>query len=773
MSPAELIRFRGTVQGVGFRPTVARLAREHGLSGWVRNDGEGVLVSIAGDAARREAFVGDLLRSLPPLAQVDAVERDDLDEAPDRDGFTIEHSAAGSVRTAAGADAVICAACAEEIRDPFSRRYRYPFTCCTHCGPRFSILRALPYDRASTTMAGFTMCVDCQAEYDDPSDRRYHAQPVACGRCGPEATLVRTDGNPVSFASYSMLDDVDACRTLMLRGEIVAIKGLGGYQLCCDATNEAAVARLRERKARPDKPLAMLASDLEQIQRFCTVSEAEAAALHSPAGPIVLLPADGPEQVAPSVAPGQNTLGFMLPSTPLHRILMRLLRCPIVCTSGNRSEEPQCIDEEDMLARLGDIADWALTHNRPIANRVDDSVVRLIAGEIRPLRRARGLAPAPILLHPGFQGAAPLTALGGHLKSTFCLLRGRQAILSPHIGDLDEPRTISDYGHILRTLSALVEHAPDRAVLDLHPGYRTHELARAALPSLPVERVGHHHAHVAACMADNGMAPDAGPVLGIVLDGLGMGEDGTLWGGELLAADFHSAERLAALPATPMLGGDQAARAPWRSALAHLDAALGPDGMAAFADLPAVAALLERRSPLLDQALERAPRASSTGRLFDAVAALLGLHAERTTFEAQAPMALEALAATVAADRGYPMPLGAGPLPRFVLAPMWEALLNDLRAGVSAAMVAARFHEGLAQGLASAAYQLRAGRPALQDVALSGGVWQNAILCERVAALLTSDGWRVLLHRRTPSNDGGIALGQAAIAAARALRAQE
>lgn len=769
----ERIRFRGTVQGVGFRPTVARIARAEGLCGWVCNDGGGVLVALGGAPDAREAFLASLLRQLPPLARVDQIERTPSEEVLS-DGFVIVRSRATRARTAIPPDAVVCGACTAEVRDPSSRRYRYPFTTCTHCGPRFSIVQALPFDRSNTTMRDFPLCPDCRREHEDEADRRYHAQPVACGRCGPTARLVRTDGAPGGPAALSMLDDVDAARALLQRGEIVAVKGLGGYQLCCDATDEAAVARLRQRKRRPHKPLALLAHDLDQIRRLCTISATEEAALCSPANPIVLLSADGAEQVAAGVAPGQATLGIMLPSTPLHQLLTRHLDHPIVCTSGNLTEEPQCTDDDDALQRLGGIADWALVHDRPIANRVDDSVVRVLDGAVRALRRARGYAPAPLSLHPSFAGAVPLTALGGHLKATFCLLRGGQAVLSPHLGDLDEPRTVADYGHILRTLTALLEHAPERLVVDAHPGYRTRQLAEQ-LGELPIDVIAHHHAHAAACLAEHQLPIDTPPVLALVLDGLGMGSDGTLWGGEWLAADFHGVQRLASLPAVPLIGGDRAAREPWRSALAHLVCALGWDTLEACSGIEAVAGLLSRRSPVLELALERAPAASSAGRLFDAVAALLGLCTEAITFEAQAAMALEALVDPRAlAGGGYAIELEAsGEVPRLSLAPMWHAILDDLRSDVPPPVIAARFHEGLARALADTATALRVDRPALTQAVLSGGVWQNAVLLRRTLHHLRAGGWRVLIHRDVPPNDGCVALGQAAIAAARSLDPQE
>lgn len=762
---SEQIRVRGTVQGVGFRPTVARLARELGLDGWVRNDTEGVLITLVGDPERRERFVIALLKNLPPLARVTDVERH---EAPGVtvQGFSILQSDSGRNQTAIAPDAASCPACVQDVRDPFNRRYRYPLTNCTHCGPRYTIITEMPYDRARTTMADFPMCDDCAAEYEDETDRRYHAQPIACHVCGPKVRLGRLDNRPSSFASLSMMDEVDAGGSVLMNGKILVVKGLGGYQLCADATKDDLVRRLREGKGRPDKPLAMMARDLDIIRRCCKVHPKEEAALTSPAAPIVLLDAREDAPISSLVAPNQRTLGFMLPSTPMHHLMLRRMKRPIVCTSGNRSGAPQCIDDDKVSAHFGDLCDWVLTHNRPIAARVDDSVVRLIAGEIRVLRRARGYAPAPMPMPPGLEDAPPILAVGAQYKSTVCLTQDGEAILSPYIGELDNAETQADWKRTIDRFSALIGHQPERIAADLHPAYFATQ--QAADRGLPVVHVQHHHAHIAACMAEHRRPLDAPPVLGIALDGLGYGADGTLWGGEFLSADYRRCVRLGGLRAAPLLGGDRAATQPWRNLYAQLLQA--PELMKTFAEVEAIRDLQARPLRLLDSALEagiNCPSASSAGRLFDAVAAALNLHREQITYEGQAAIALEGMVDDEALHlEGYPIDLIAsdGRL-ALVTASMWAALLADLAAGRPAGEIAARFHRGLAAGIVQAAEQLRGDHT---TVALSGGVWQNRVLTELVEQHLRMAGWTVLLHRALPPNDECIALGQAAVAAARA-----
>ncbi len=755
---------RGLVQGVGFRPHAWRLATECGLTGEVWNDAEGVVVRIWGPAAARRRFLERLCQEVPPLARIDALETRPLSAAPPA-GFRILASHAGAVRTGIVPDAATCPACLAEVRDPDDRRHRYAFTNCTDCGPRLSIVRAIPYDRARTSMAAFTMCRACQAEYDDPGDRRFHAQPDACPRCGPRLWL--------EGARAADADPIAAARALLAAGEIVAIKGIGGFHLAADATNADAVQRLRARKRRYHKPFALMAAGLEVIEPYCAVSEDERALLESPAAPIVILAADGPEAVAPGVAPGQRTLGFMLPYTALHHLLLEGLGRPLVLTSGNRSEEPQVTSNEAARAKLAGIADHLLMHDRAIVNRVDDSVVRVMDGAPRLLRRARGYAPAPLPLPEGLASAPPILAMGAELKNAFCLVQDGQATLSQHIGDLEDAATYADYRANLALYASLLEHEPLIVAVDQHPDYLSTKLGRELGPE--VVAVQHHHAHIASCLAENGVPLAAGPVLGVALDGLGHGEDGTIWGGEFLAADYRGFTRLAHLRPVPMPGGAQAVREPWRNSYAQIRAALGWQRFAReYPDLELYADLQDRPLATLEAMLAKGlncPLSSSCGRLFDAVAAALGICRDRASYEGQAAIELEAsidAAALAAAGDGYPLAIerAAGP---WVLdaAPIWPALLADLTRGTPVPVMAARFHLGLTAAILDLVCALGRGR--FETVALSGGVFQNRLLFEGVSGGLRARGFTVLGHRLVPANDGGLALGQAAVAAARAL----
>lgn len=762
---AETIRVAGIVQGVGFRPTVYRLASERGLRGSVRNDGGGVHIVVAGLAEQIDDFVHALARDAPPLARIDHIERSPCNE-PAGDGFRIERSQRDRVQTEVSPDAATCLACLTELRDPSNRRWGHPFANCTHCGPRFSIVSGLPYDRARTSMAAFALCDECALEYHDPDNRRFHAQPNACPRCGPQLRAVPSEGKHHALRSA----------VAWLRDDrIVAIKGIGGYHLACDARSEAAVARLRERKRRPAKPFALLARDLAMIERYCTVSALERSLLQGAAAPIVLLAADGPQALAPSVAPRQNTLGLMLPYTPLHHLLMAQLEAPMVLTSGNVVDEPQCIADDDARARLGAIADGFLMHDRVIVNRVDDSVLRVVGGVPRVLRRGRGLAPASLALPPGFDAAPAVLGLGGELKNTICLLRGHQATLSPHIGDLENLRADAAFHDTVALLQRLYEHRPAIIAVDRHPDFRASRYGRdrAESEGLALVEVQHHHAHIAACLAEHAVPLGSAAVLGIALDGLGWGDDGTLWGGEFLRADYCSCQRLASLRPVPMPGGAQAIYQPWRMAWAYLSqhvdcAALQRE----YRALPFFQGLCDRPLRALE-AMQRAginsPLTSSCGRLFDAVSALLGICNE-ADYEGQPAIELEACAdaAAFGRDEGYPFMLTHEHIDP---APLWPALLADLANKVAIGVVAARFHLGLAQAIVAMVERLtrRDGDPWQHRVALSGGVFQNALLLAELTRRLEAAGFTVLSPSRVPVNDGGLSLGQAVVAAAQSI----
>lgn len=784
------IRVRGRVQGVGFRPTVWRIASRLGLDGDVLNDSQGVLIRVRGVSSTIAALVEELRASPPPLAEITAIETRPC-EGDLASGFVIVDSEAGAhARTEISPDAAMCSVCAAEVLDPFLRRFRYPFTNCTHCGPRLSIVRGVPYDRATTTMAPFPLCQACGAEYRDPGDRRFHAEATACHVCGPTARLIRFDGRAFSFEQHSMLDDVDAALSLIQKGEIVAIKALGGYQLACDATRPEAVALLRQRKRRDAKPFALMARDLDVVRRHATVSDAEAAALASREAPIVLLAATGPEKLPAEIAPGLQTLGFMLPSTPLHLLLLRRMGRPVVMTSGNLSDEPQLIDDAEAAAKLSSIAPYALTHNRDIANRIDDSVVRQMGAKLRVLRRARGYAPASIELPPGFEAAPEILAYGAELKATFCLIKDARAVLSQHQGDLEDALTYDDYRKNLVLYRDLFDHRPAALAADLHPEYLSAKLARATARSdnLPLVEVQHHHAHAAACLAENGRSLNADPVLAIVLDGLGYGSDGAIWGGEFLLADYRRFERLGTFKPVAMPGGAQGIREPWRNLHAHVLSEMGWPAFAMnFGELDLFAALTAKPLASVEAMIKaslNSPNASSCGRLFDAVAAALGICFDRQAYEGEAAGRLEAMVSARSLEEegdalAYPLPIpnlkGSG-LPYIEPLGMWNAVFGDLILKTPAPLIAARFHKGLAKSIAAMALKLArrdedGALPRFDTVVLSGGCFQNKVLFEQVLGRLEDLDFNVLTHSRVPSNDGGVAFGQAVIAAAHLIDA--
>ncbi|MFJ2033711.1 carbamoyltransferase HypF [Streptosporangium sp. NPDC087985] len=748
------IRVEGIVQGVGFRPHVHSLARRLALSGWVGNDGEGVFIEAAGTWENVTRFQEELRGHAPPLAVIHRVTATAVPARGDH-GFHITGSREGGGRaTLISPDVATCADCLAELFDPADRRYRHAFVNCTNCGPRFTIVRDVPYDRPATTMAGFAMCQECTREYLDPHDRRFHAQPTCCPVCGPTLRLIRPgdpdcEGDPVGLAAE-----------LVRSGGVLAVKGLGGYHLAVDAADEEAVRALRSRKHREDRPFAVMVADLDAARTLCELDRDAERLLAGPRRPIVLLPRRPDAPLAEAVAPGDHRLGVMLPYTPLHHLLAREIGRPYVLTSGNLSDEPIAYRDNDAFIRLAGIADRFLTHDRPIHVRTDDSVVLATRGDGLPLRRSRGYAPEPLRLpHPARRA---VLACGAELKNTFCLAKGERAFVSHHIGDLENYETLRSFTEGIDHFRRLFGIIPRLVAHDLHPEYLS---TKYALDVAGVELVGvqHHHAHIASCLADN---RETGPVIGVAFDGLGYGTDGTFWGGELLVADLTGFTRAGCLTPVPLPGGTAAIRHPWRMAAAHLDAAYGgaPPG-----DLP-----VRSRHRSWDDVLAVArsgvnsPLTSSAGRLFDAVAAILGLR-DTVTYEGQAANALEQRADPTE-ESAYPVRLsGAGELLLIQAGDLVRAVVDDLRERTDPAIVSARFHNGLATATAAGCAQLRT-RTGIGTVALSGGVFQNRLLLGRLVRALRHHGFRVLTHRRVPPNDGGISLGQAAVAAARDLR---
>ncbi len=808
---AEKIRVTGIVQGVGFRPNVWRLANQFQLTGDVINDSQGVVINVWGNIEAIERFIEQLKADVPPLARIDQIKRSPLpltDHIPAE--FSIKASQHNAVQTNVTPDAAVCPECMTDTLDPFGRRYRYALTNCTHCGPRFSIVDAIPYDRINTSMKAFELCGDCAEEYQAPTDRRFHAQPNACYFCGPKLSLARVDGNPVCLETLTQLDDVDGACTVLQNGGILAVKGIGGFHLACDATNAAAVQRLRDAKQRYGKPFALMARDTDVIKRYATITAEEVGLLRSAEAPIVIL--QKTTQAPPgikrqfgtiegerpydliaiddNVAPGQNSLGFMLPYTPMHHLMLRRMNRPIIFTSGNQSDEPQVISNDEVATRLGDIVEYVLWHDRDIVNRVDDSVIRMINKEPRLLRRARGYTPAPLPLPEGFEQAPELLAMGAELKNTFCLIKDGNAILSQHIGDLENAITYDDYQNNLALYAQLYQHTPVQVVIDAHPEYLSSKLGRqlAEDKQIDCQEVQHHHAHIAACLAENNYPLAAPPVLGIALDGLGFGGDGSFWGGEFLHCDYLSAERLATFKPVAMLGGAMAMREPWRNTYAQLMAEMGwAELKMNFDELELIEYFESKPLATFNAMLAKgsnAPVASSCGRLFDAVAAAIGICRDGVAYEGQAAIELEAIVDQDALHNenerlAYPFTIPRLTVPGFdVKLPyieplaMWRAILGDLILKTPAPVMSARFHKGLARIIVTMIQKLstRDEQRIIHKVALSGGVFQNKTLFEQVVTRLEQDNFTVLTHKQVPTNDGGIALGQAVIGAARLLK---
>ena len=759
----QRIQVDGIVQGVGFRPFVYRLAHRLDLKGWVANTVQGVRIEVQGTEDVLDRFAQQLRKNAPPMAQVRSLRRRWV-KAPECEAFEIRPSTSRTGRsTLICPDAAVCEDCLAEMRNRADRRYRYPFINCTNCGPRYTIILDLPYDRARTTMSSFNMCPECLAEFEDPLNRRFHAQPNACPICGPRVGLVDRRGKPKGKAGG---ESIEAAARALLAGEVVAVKGLGGFHLAVDAANEAAAYRLRERKRRQDKPFAVMFADLESVRAHCRLNAQAAAVLISPARPIVLLPKKGKRNtLAPSVAPFQNTYGIMLPYTPLHHLLLDAIGGrPLVMTSGNNSDEPIEIENESALSRLGHIADYFLLHDRPIYMRCDDSVFFPADRTLVPIRRSRGYVPRPVSLRAECR---PVLAVGGHLKNTVCLTRGREAFLSQHVGDLDNPDTFRFFSLTVDQMKRLLEVEPVLVAHDLHPDYLSTRWAveRSGLPAVAVQ---HHHAHVVACMAEHGLS---GKVLGISMDGTGYGGDGTVWGGEFLLADEKEFQRTGHLPYWPLPGGEAAVREPWRMARSVFGRVLGVERLDGL-DLGLWEHFGRKKVKLIDRMIERkinCPLSSGCGRLFDAVAALIGLR-RFTLYEGQPAMELESLA-WKADSRQMPVypyeppetvPVEGPLVPD--LGPMFEAIARDVSAGVDAELIALGFHHCLSRVMIELGSRL-AEHHGLNRVMLTGGVFNNRYLLERVGRGLRRGGLKVYSHRRLPPGDGGISLGQAVVAA--------
>jgi len=768
------IRITGIVQGVGFRPFVYKLAHQEHLLGWVKNTSAGVEILVEGQEEAIAHFIDRLSKEAPPLSRIDRIEITPVTENHFTKFEIIESQDIESAFIPISPDISICADCLHELFDPQNRRYLYPFINCTNCGPRFTITKTIPYDRPNTTMADFSLCPDCAAEYHDPENRRFHAQPVACAVCGPHLSLV-LDGQEVKNGSD--VDLIRAVQKLLKDGRVVAIKGIGGFHLACDAQNPEAVAALRERKRRVDKPFALMMPDLEIVERHCFLTPAEVKLLTFKERPIVLLPKKPGSSIVPETAPNQNFLGVMLPYSPLHYLLFYNFdrraynRYPveaIVLTSGNLSEEPIAIDNDQALAQLASLADAFLLHNRPIHIRCDDSVVRSVSlnnePQLYPIRRSRGYAPNPLRLP---WKVPQILGVGAELKNTFCLTRDEYAFLSHHIGDLENYETYRSFEEGIEHYQTLFRIQPEVIAYDKHPNYLStrYALERSHQDQIPCIAIQHHHAHVASCLADNDWQTDE-PVIGVSFDGTGYGDDGAIWGGEFLIASYHTYARAAHLQYFPLPGGDRSIRFPARIALAYLE----HFGIETSEKLPPFQALCADERQLIHSQLKHKinlVNTSSMGRVFDLVASLIGVR-QAINYEAQAAIELEAIASKdvtisypydlLSTQKGFEFPV------QISLVKTIQSILDDFFNGVSPAVISGRFHRTIAEIVLQACQMIRK-KTGIQTIALSGGVWQNITLLEQVFKLLQEAGFRVLTHREIPANDGGISLGQVAIAA--------
>ena len=756
MAARRRLTITGVVQGVGFRPFIYGLAQRHALAGHVGNNSGGVFIEIEGPPSVLDAFQHDILAEAPPLAHIESITATDIPPSGEA-GFVIVHSESSALAsTLLSPDVCVCDDCLRETLDPGDRRYRYPFTNCTNCGPRFTIIRDIPYDRPLTSMSVFKMCPQCQSEYDDPLNRRFHAQPNACPVCGPHVWLEMAGGAGEVVAERD--DALAAVQQLLAAGKILAIKGLGGFHLACDAANDSALALLRERKDRVGKPFAVMARDLQTIRQFAELCDEEIALLTSKERPIVLLKKKESDPLSQLVAPGNPLIGVMLPYTPLHQVLLNDIEfrvAALVMTSGNFSDEPIVRQNESARRRLSHLADAFLMHNRDIVARSDDSVIRVWRGQELPVRRSRGYAPFPVRL---LFKVPPLLAVGGELKATFCLAQDQFAYLSQHIGDMENLETLAAFESAVRHFEHIFRVEPNLVACDMHPNYLSTRWALEQETQKPVIQVQHHHAHIAAVMAEHQLPGDR-PLIAFSFDGTGYGSDGAIWGGEVLIADYRGFERTAHLKYVPLPGGDTAIKRPYRLALAHLwDAGIDWDErLAPVRACPAAERAVLKRQ--LETNLNTVPT-SSMGRLFDAVASLGGVR-QVVTYEAQAAIELEALAAACETS-AYQFAYDGS---QFDAAPLINAVAVDALGGVSPHVISARFHNAVAELIIKISLDLRR-KTGLNQVALSGGVFQNVTLLESAVQRLEGAGFEVFVHRKVPPNDGGLALGQATIAAA-------
>ena len=789
----SIITISGIVQGVGFRPFIWQVANEMGLAGEVLNNGQGVQILINFKEGEEAKFLKRVKANCPPLANITNIQIDEAPEFQPFKNFKIRPSEQGEMRTQISPDAATCKACVSEIFSPDEHRYHYPFTNCTHCGPRLSIINEAPYDRATTSMAPFNMCPICKSEYENPADRRFHAQPIACPKCGPQLELIWLNKNKPQPPELNGSVPLLSTANLIKAGYIGAIKGLGGFHLCCLAKDEDLVKELRDRKKRSNKAFALMCKDSKQAGLYGHFSSAELELLKSPAAPIVLVK-KGKLRLPEAITPGLSEIGIMLPNTPLHHLLLAEFDEPLIMTSGNISNMPQLITNEEAVNELIEVADFALMHNRHITNRVDDSVVRVVAEKMTTLRRARGYAPAPISLPKGFEKAPDILAHGAELKSTFCMVKNQEAVISQHLGDLEHVPTFEAYQQTIALYTDLFDFTPELRVIDEHPEYLSSKLGSEInkKDQTPLKKVQHHHAHMASTLGENGHGLEEGKRLGLILDGLGFGQDGTIWGGELLLGDYTSFKRLGTFEAIPLIGGSAAIKEPWRNLFAHLETSLSWETIEQdYNKLSAIEFISGKPISTLKTMIDKginSPLSSSCGRLFDAVAASLELSMQEVTYEGEAAMQLEALVCPKIANSFNEESvykacfIKENQMTKVSFAPLWKALLADLKQQKSKSYIATKFHISLThillEWLEQSVHTLKGTHDKLSStepvkVALSGGCFQNKTLLEYLSPLLEKKGFKPLAQQHLPANDGGISYGQALIAAAQTLKIDE